>query len=225
MSRRVHDELGQIVTALDWEVAWLTDRLSTLPEAEYADVAEKLETMSELVGTLTQAVRTVAAELRPRVLDQFGLLAALEWQAREFEMRYRIPCKVSGHTSRHSIGANISTAIFRIFQETITNVARHALATEVRAHLEENASEVSLLVEDNGCGFAVRGLRESLGILGMRERAALLGGEIEITSVPGKGTTVITRIPQRRPATSGAGPNGDGLRTAIRRKRRDCACR
>ena len=195
MSRRVHDELGQIVTALDWEIAWLSDRLAPMPESEYADVAEKLDSMSELIGTLTQAIRTVAAELRPRVLDQFGLLAAIEWQGREFASRYRIPCKVSARSEPIALDPRVATAVFRIFQEILTNVARHARATKVRVHLEESPGHLALVVEDNGRGFAARGLRESLGILGMRERATQLGGLVAIASIPGKGTTVTARIP------------------------------
>lgn len=206
LSRRVHDELGQMLTSLNWEISWLGERLSTLPDAEYADVTERLEGMSELVGTLTQTVRKVASDLRPRVLDQFGLLAALEWQARDFESRYRIPCKVSASSKSIAVEGNVSTAIFRIFQEILTNIARHARATEVRAHLEENAGRIALVVHDNGRGFTADETPESLGILGMRERAMLLGGQLEVTPVLGEGTSVAASIPQGHPSNGNTRP-------------------
>lgn len=196
ISRRVHDELGQALTALNWEIAWLKDRVTPPVQRQQPEFADKLSGMSGMVDTMMQTVRKVSAELRPPILDHFGLVAAIEWQANEFQARYQIVCEVLAREKMDGPNRDVSTAVFRIFQEILTNVARHASATKVRVQLNENPSGMALIVNDNGRGITEGQKTHSLGILGMSERAHLFGGAVEITGSPGKGTTVTVFIPR-----------------------------
>jgi signal transduction histidine kinase len=145
-------------------------------------------------------VRRIASDLRPKTLDDLGLTAALEGQAQEFENRTGIRCIVVLPREQLALDSEHSTAIFRIFQESLTNVARHAQATRVNARLEIQENQLVLVVQDNGRGFdeAQLGGRRSLGLVGMQERALLLNGEFKIEGVPGSGTKVTLRIPLPR---------------------------
>jgi signal transduction histidine kinase len=142
-------------------------------------------------------LRRIGSELRPRTLDDLGLMAALEWQSQEFESRTGIPCRVALPQEPLVLDAELSTAIFRIFQESLTNVVRHAQATRVEARLEREADQLVFQVRDNGRGFDPEEVkaRRSLGLVGMQERALLLKGEFKVEGVPGAGTTVTLRIP------------------------------
>jgi PAS domain S-box-containing protein len=211
ISRRVHDELGQALTALNWEISKLKDRPAPTSETSQREAADKLNEMSGMVDAMMQTVRKVSSELRPPILDHFGLVAALEWQAKEFQTRYRIICEFIVRGRVTAPNHDISTAVFRIFQEILTNVARHAAATKVRAQLSENASELTLIVSDNGRGITEGQKSQSLGILGMRERAHLFGGVVEIVGASGKGTTITVRIPQVSGPASGE-PRKETLR-------------
>jgi len=210
ISRHVHDELGQALTAFGWELSKLTDRLVPASRAQ-PGVAERLRSMSGMIDAMMQIVRKIAAELRPPILDHFGLLAALEWQAQEFQERYRITCEVAERGQPHLADRAISTAVFRIFQEILTNVARHSGATKVRVQLSASTTGCALIVHDNGRGITEGQKTQSLGILGMKERAHLFGGSIEIDGTAGKGTTITVRIPH--PADSPASePRKETLR-------------
>jgi signal transduction histidine kinase len=136
--------------------------------------------------------------LRPGVLDSLGLIPALEWQAAEFQKRTGVPCEFKGNVEQVDWGPDRSTALFRIVQETLTNVARHAQATAVSVSLEDHDGTVTLVVRDNGVGIAdlAAAARKSTGVLGMRERALLVNGTIDIASQPGRGTTVTVKIPR-----------------------------
>jgi signal transduction histidine kinase len=157
----------------------------------------KADSAIELVDGMIVTLRRIASDLRPRTLDDLGLTAALEWQAQEFESRTRIRCRVSLPEEPLVLDAERSTAIFRIFQESLTNVARHASATRVEARLEREANQQIFLVRDNGRGFDPEEAkaRKSLGLVGMQERALLLNGELKVEGVPGAGTTMTLRIP------------------------------
>lgn len=194
ISRHVHDELGQALTALSWELSKLADQVDAPADAESA-VARRLAGMSSMVDAMMQIVRKVAAELRPPILDHFGLVAAIEWQAQEFQERYRIQCEVAARIRGSIPDRTVSTAIFRIFQEILTNVARHAGATKVRVEFNDSPRGFALLVHDNGRGITEGEQARSLGILGMRERAHLFGGSIEIRGASGRGTTVTVHVP------------------------------
>ena len=146
-----------------------------------------------------ESVRRIATELRPPILDAFGIVAAIEWQAEEFQKRYGIRCELNNRWNREMAEDQaLSTALFRVFQEMLTNVARHAQATAVVVRLCQDAENVLLSVSDNGRGITEGERRNSLGLLGMQERAATFGGKVEIRGVVGKGTDVNVKIPLTR---------------------------
>lgn len=151
----------------------------------------------QLADSTIATLRRMASELRPRTLDDLGLLAALESQAQEFESRTGIRCIVAVPKDPVMLDADRSTAIFRIFQESLTNVARHAHATRVEAHFEKDDNRLIFQVSDNGIGFdpAEVKARKSLGLVGMQERALMLNGNFKIEGVPGTGTTMTLSIP------------------------------
>jgi len=202
ISREVHDELGQSLTAVKMDLAWLAGRL---PQRD-GPMLKRIRSTQQLADSIIRSIRRISTELRPAVLD-LGLAAAVEWQVQEFEARSGIRCKVRLLT-RQVVASNASTAMFRIFQETLTNVARHAKATRAEVVLQKQRDRLVLLIHDNGRGFdqADPSLSKSLGLLGMRERAAILGGRVSISSAPGKGTTVTAWIPLPSPEESGPMP-------------------
>jgi PAS domain S-box-containing protein len=202
ISRQVHDELGQSLTAVKMDLAWVAGRL---PKRN-GKILQRIRTTAQMADRLIQSVRRISTELRPAILD-LGLAAAVEWQVQEFQARSGVQCKVR-LLIREVFTSNVSTAMFRIFQETLTNVARHAKATRVEVVLEKQRDRLVLLIHDNGRGFdqVDPSLSHSLGLLGMRERAAVLGGQVDISSSPGKGTTVAAWIPLPSPVKSGAIP-------------------
>jgi PAS domain S-box-containing protein len=198
IAREVHDELGQAMTSLKLDLSWVARRLS-IPETadSRGQLLEHIQgTMQQLEVTI-QAVRAIATALRPSVLDELGLAAALDWQTRDFEKRTGIRCEWSMPAVPIPIGPDQATAIFRMYQEILTNVARHAQASHTRIHLGISAGCLVLEVCDNGRGIQESALanNNSLGLLGMRERAAQWGGEVSIRGVKGMGTTVKVRLP------------------------------
>jgi PAS domain S-box-containing protein len=198
IAREIHDELGQALTGLIIELSWLEDRLAALPDADYArPLLGKVESMLRLADSTVESVRRIAAELRPGLLDDFGLVAAIEWHAQEFEQRTGVGCQVTSELDETTLSPEQATALFRIAQEALTNVARHAAATAAVVRLFREGGQLVLRVEDNGRGIGAEKSSPSgsLGILGMRERAALLGGSVQITGTPGGGTTVMARVP------------------------------
>jgi PAS domain S-box-containing protein len=203
ISREVHDELGQSLTAVKMDLAWLAGRLPR----RNGQMLKRIRSTQQLADSIIQSIRRISTELRPAVLD-LGLAAAVEWQVQEFQARSGIQCKVRLLT-REVVASNASTAMFRIFQETLTNVLRHAKATRAEVVLQKQGDRLVLLIRDNGRGFdqADPSVSKSLGLLGMRERAAILGGRVNISSAPGKGTTVTAWIPLPSPEESGALPS------------------
>jgi PAS domain S-box-containing protein len=201
IAREIHDELGQAMTSLKLDLSWVARRLS-IPET--ADTRRQLlerihGTMQQLEVTI-QTVRAIATTLRPSVLDELGLAAALDWQTRDFEKRTGIRCEWSMPLVPIPIGPDQATAIFRIYQEILTNVVRHAQASNIRIHLDICAGWLVFEVCDNGRGIPDSSLvnQNSLGLLGMRERAAQWGGDVSILGAEGKGTTVKVRLPLLR---------------------------
>jgi len=199
IAREIHDDLGQSLTALKMDLAWLKGKLP----GDQRPLQDKAEIMMELIDSMIHTLRRISTELRPAVLDNLGLTAAIEWQAQDFQNRTGIRCELKRTLNDLQLDQNISTTFFRIFQETLTNVTRHAKATEVKISLEEKQSKLILEVKDNGRGITEEEVygSNSLGILGMRERTLLLGGELQISGVAGKGTTVTVRIPLNRSQT------------------------
>lgn len=163
--------------------------------SERDEINEKLPTMLELIDRTMETVRRIATKLRPPVLDAFGLAAAIEWQATEFEKRFGIRCELHSGWPVVIQDQALSTAVFRIFQEILTNVARHSHASKVSIRMTVERGNLVLTVSDNGRGITEGERQESLGLLGMSERALVFGGDVEINSVAGKGTTVILKIP------------------------------
>lgn len=193
IAREIHDELAQALTALKMGLVWLDKKL---PEVK-KPLTEKIKSMSDLIDMTLYTVRRISSELRPGLLDDLGLQAAIEWQAKEFEDRTGITCEVTFHSDTGNLDQERSTAIFRIFQETLTNVVRHAEATEVWASLEETPDILIMKVKDNGVGITEERIlnSKSFGIIGMQERTLLLGGDIKLKGVRNKGTTVTVSIP------------------------------
>lgn len=194
VAREIHDEFGQALTALKMDLSWLSKRLP----ADEPRLAKRAGAMSELIDSTIQTVRRVATELRPGLLDDLGLVAALEWQAEEFAERSGIDCELHVGEEEIVLHENLATALFRIFQETLTNVARHAEATEVHVELEDRPHELVLIVRDNGKGITADQVSsaKSLGLIGIRERAHFWGGDVVFHGIPGQGTTVTVRIPR-----------------------------
>lgn len=191
ISREIHDELGQALTALKMDLSWIIKRLGK----EEKPIREKAHLMSKLIDMNIQTVKRISAELRPGLLDDLGLTAAIEWQAEEFRKRTGIKCELSVRPDDMELERDLSTAIFRIFQETLTNVVRHAKAKKVRVSLKKNEETLIFQVKDDGKGISEREVSspKSIGLIGMRERVRFFGGEMEIDG--DKGTTVMVTIP------------------------------
>jgi signal transduction histidine kinase len=205
IAREIHDELGQQLTALRFDLINLKNRLrdATARSAPVGPLLERFSELTSLVDSTIRSVRRIATELRPGVLDTFGPIAAIEWLAEDFQKRTKIRCAYEGIEDMDG-GGELAITLFRICQEALTNVARHAEATEVGIRLTAEGEWLTLEVTDNGKGISPETLARttSLGVLGMRERARIAGGEIEIGGRVGRGATVIARFP--RPQTLGA---------------------
>jgi signal transduction histidine kinase len=191
IAREIHDVLGQALTALKMDLAWVSRR-ATGQET----LLEKLAAMSQATDEIIQQVRRISTELRPGVLDDLGLLAAIEWQAQEFEERTGTLCTIESNVEDAALAREVSTALFRIFQEALTNVARHAGAEHVGVRLWLEGDDLRLEVRDDGRGItqAQAGNPRSLGLLGIRERARRLGGGATIAVGPSGGTIVAVHV-------------------------------
>jgi signal transduction histidine kinase len=199
IAREIHDDLGQALTALKIDLSWLSKRVST----DQSDLRPKIDSMARVIDAGMETVHRLSAELRPGILDDLGLAEAIEWQAEEFQKRTGIPCQVELGCEGIDLTKELSTAIFRIFQETLTNVARHAQASTVEVALEVREGKLVLVVKDDGRGITAEEMNRSssYGILGIRERAASLAGEVSISGAPDQGTSVIVTIPLGSEAT------------------------
>lgn len=198
IAREIHDELGQMLTGIKIDVSWLQNRLSRLASGNTrASVAARIHSTLQQIDEAVRSVRRIATELRPGILDTLGLTAAIEWQTKDLEQRTGIVCHFCSDLGGLRIDEELSTALFRILQEALTNVVRHANATEVHVMLERDTSQLRLRVEDNGTGMSPSRITEvrSLGFLGMRERARQFGGDVTITSTSRLGTSLTVCIP------------------------------
>jgi PAS domain S-box-containing protein len=202
IAREIHDELGQALTALKMDLAWLSSRL---PEGirEKRRLIAKTQAMTSLIDKTIGIVQKISAELRPGLLDDLGLVAAIEWQCQEFQNRTGIKCKVKFGSDAIDLSPELATAIFRVFQEALTNAARHSKATRIKVNLKVSPGLLELQVADNGIGIAETAIdaADSLGIMGMRERLTPFGGSLIISGAPKKGTTVTMRLPVEGPET------------------------
>jgi signal transduction histidine kinase len=197
LARELHDDLGQALSGLKLQLSSLEHRFAEASSSDAAEVRSRLGTMRQLIDGAMQTVRTVVTELRPEALDRLGLVAALEWQAETFSRHAGLRCRFSATPDAVELDIGRATSVFRVFQEMLTNVARHAGASRVDVTVEQHDDELTLTVRDNGRGIApgVSVSSRAFGLLGMRERALLLDGTIDLLSVPRRGTTVSLRIP------------------------------
>ncbi|UCD65448.1 MAG: PAS domain S-box protein [Deltaproteobacteria bacterium] len=195
IARELHDELGQVLTALRMDAVWMQERL----KGNDPNIAERTLTMCDLIDKTIKDVRSIAIRLRPGVLDDLGLVDALEWLTSDFENRSGITC-VFENSDVPELNETVSTAAYRICQEAMTNVARYAEASRVSVVLKAEDNILSLSVRDDGKGFNTEGLSEfeGVGIAGMRERATLAGGSLEVMSEEGKGCHVLFKVPIRQ---------------------------
>jgi PAS domain S-box-containing protein len=198
IARELHDELAQALTALKMDVSWMRERLAHSDAA----VGEKLAAMHQMLDSTVAATRRISADLRPLMLDDLGLVPAAEWLVQNFKQRTGISCELVLGVPELDLRDPHATAIFRILQESLTNIARHAQASLVDVTLDVEDSAVLLTVHDNGRGFVPDDSRKpnSFGLMGLRERAYLLGGEVQIDSGHGRGTTVHVKVPLGLPA-------------------------
>ena len=192
IARELHDELGQMLTALRMDSVWMQKRLASVD----FEAAERASSMCELIDKTLDGIRGMATRLRPGVLDDLGLIDAVEWYTTDFEKRTGISC-VFKSANVEKVPDTVATAAYRIIQEALTNVARHSFASRVKVSIEARGNNLTLFVEDNGCGFQLPETMDSegLGLAGMRERAGLVGGILELQSFPKKGTTVRCVLP------------------------------
>lgn len=198
VAREIHDELGQSLTALKMDVALLQDTIDEeAPENLKNEILDKINSASNLIDSTVKTVRKISTDLRPAVLDNLGLLPAIEWQAEEFQNRTGINCETFITIEDVDLSQEYQTAVFRILQESLTNVMRHAEATLVTIDFRKDEDELVLEIKDNGKGISESNMRKekSFGLIGIKERAYVFGGDAVIKGTPGKGTSVKVGIP------------------------------
>jgi signal transduction histidine kinase len=203
IAREVHDELGQALTGLRLDLSWLSGKFHGARAPR-----RKIKSMSAQIDATIQAIRRIATELRPGVLDSLGLAAAIEWQAAEFQERTGITCELKVEVTETMWEREFSTACFRIFQETLTNITRHAHAKHVVVRLAQKGADFLLTISDDGRGITEKQITHpgSIGLIGMKERAAQAGGDVSFTRSPVGGTTVTLRVPLAATVVASQGP-------------------
>jgi len=198
IAREIHDELGGVLTGLKWDLEKIDNTLDSSTDCSHiSEIRERISGMTGLIETTISTVRRIASELRPGVLDDLGLVAAIEWQIEQFQSRSGLTCHWTNNASEIQLSRERATAVFRILQEILTNVLRHARAANLYVKLRRSKHYFELEVKDDGEGIteSQRMNTQSLGLLGMKERALLVGGEVRITGKEGGGTTVVVRVP------------------------------
>ena len=198
IAREIHDQLGQQLTGFKMDIAWIKKRMRD--HAEPGVITEKLDEMSRSVDEAVKTVRKVAADLRPGILDDFGLVEALDWQGEEFTKRSGVVVHFDHPEEECKFDNSVAIGLFRIYQEILTNVARHANAKTVTSALTVTPKQILLIVKDDGNGFKNKQKKKTMGLLGMKERAHAIGGTVSIHSKPGKGTEVTIAISRQDPA-------------------------
>lgn len=193
IAREIHDEIGVLLTALKMDLSWLRNRLP----ADNAALLEKAHDMADLLDTAGKSANTLVHSLRPAFLDCFGIVAAIEIEAREFTKRTGIPCKITKSQDCIAVSAEQSITLFRVFQETMNNIMKHAEAHQVQVQISASPQGVELVVADDGKGFdeSARNKPRSFGLRGIQERIGHLGGRARISSTPGVGTTIAVLLP------------------------------
>jgi PAS domain S-box-containing protein len=193
ISRDLHDELGQVLIALKIDASWLSDNLSDSPRLSH----EKLQSMIKMIDTSLDVVRRVCAELRPRLLDELGLVAAVEWLAEQFQESSHITCNVRASLDDSDFNDDMCVSIFRICQQALINVFRHSSASSVTISLKQENGSILLNIHDNGKGITKEQILnpKSFGLIGMQERTKYIGGEFRISGSKSRGTRIEITIP------------------------------
>lgn len=193
IAREIHDELGQVLTVLKIQISLLANKL----RSDQGDLKIKIDSLSNLIDGAVDSVQKIASKLRPVILDELGLLSAIEWQTQEFQRVSGIHCSLSLPTSEINFEKEKSTAVFRIFQEALTNVMRHSKASIVSVSVQKTNNLFTLQVTDNGIGISNEQIKDphSLGLIGINERAMIVGGEVYVEGIPNLGTRVRLEIP------------------------------
>ena len=193
IAREIHDQLGQALTVIKLDLAWLQRRLP----GHQREYRKKMKSMLQHVDNTIQSMRRIVSELRPAILDDLGLVAAIEWQVKEFQKRTGIRSRLHTNVEDPNIAPETAAAVFRVIQEALTNVMRHARASRVRIQLDAERQALKVSIVDNGKGMTRTEETDlkSLGIVGMKERISRLGGDFNIVSEPGKGTRLDIIIP------------------------------
>ena len=197
VSREIHDGMGQALTALKMDISWLNSKLTS----KQKPLVDKAESMSRLIDNTIHEVQRFASQLRPKMLDDLGIVAAIEWQTQDFQSRTGIMCELSPKPGKNfTLNSDLSTMIFRISQETLTNITRHAEATRVSISLRDKAGKLIMEITDNGKGITHEQISSSasLGLIGMRERVTAFGGKLKIKGMRGGGTKLTVTIPHRK---------------------------
>ncbi|RXK57537.1 PAS domain S-box protein [Lacibacter luteus] len=194
IARNIHDELGQLLTVLKMDISWLTKKIKAM---NVPAITEKADGVLEVLNNTVHSVRRIAADLRPGLLDDLGLIAAIEWHLGEFGKRTSIQTRFLTSEIQAELPVEYATSLFRIYQESMTNIARHSEATEATVELEEHDNIITMRISDNGKGFdiGVVGKRKTLGLLGMKERAEMMGGSFEINKHSGGGVQIEVQLP------------------------------
>lgn len=193
IAREVHDELGQLVSALKIDIDWMNTRIGSLEAHE----RKRLDHASDTLEILILAIRRMAFSLRPSILDDFGLNATIEWLCREFQDMHGIECDFYCDYDDKELPIHVRTELFRIVQESLANVVDHSEARKVKVAITSNTENVYIKIEDDGKGFDMTSTANSFGLVGLRERAASVHGMLKVESVPGRGTIVFATIPKR----------------------------
>lgn len=198
IARELHDEMGQALTALRIDLGWLRSKSASLGAATTERVGSALGVVEQSIVSL----RRISEDLRPAMLDSLGIAAAVEHHVGQFSQRTGIPCQFTKDREEFDLDSDLSTTVFRVVQEALTNVARHASASAASVQLSQAEDGVSLNISDNGRGFSGASDRKTFGLLGMRERIAMLGGCLEIDSEPGRGTHIVAWLPTKKAAST-----------------------
>jgi PAS domain S-box-containing protein len=193
VAREIHDELGQQLTVIKMDVSWINKKI----QSEEGKIIQKIQSLLHLVDSAISTVRKISSDLRPSILDDFGLKEALQWQISEFEKRTGISCHFVAGIPDRKLDKKISISLFRIFQESLTNVARHAEAHNVWAVIKCRSGNLELTITDDGKGMDVSsmGLKHTMGLIGMKERVKMTEGTFNLISTPGNGTIVRVAVP------------------------------
>ncbi|GEM_PF-3492735 len=193
IAREMHDELGQQITVMKIQVAWLNSKLQPVDD----DIRQRLQNLDEILNDSLKSIRRISAELRPSLLDDLGLIAALEWHLKEVGLKLGVQVKFVAKLNEPDLAENSKTALFRIVQESLTNIARHAKATNVSVKLIDKQNTLILTIKDDGVGINLQELKhtKTMGIVGMRERAVMIGGVFSVESSLGKGTVITVTVP------------------------------